>query len=183
MLPIPRGASARSNLLVAPGVYHMQKTCLNSSCNKAFNALPREINRGNGKFCSRICASKHNSQKRKSVPNLKCSNPICNNMLYRNESKIKACKSNLFFCCRKCKDISQRIGGLVSIQPSHYGIINTNYRDVAFRNYPHQCNECLYDKHIEILQVHHKDGNRNNNTLQNLQILCPNCHAIIHRVH
>ena len=27
------------------------------------------------------------------------------------------------------------------------------------------------------LQLHHKDGNRNNNSLDNLQILCPNCHS------
>ena len=27
------------------------------------------------------------------------------------------------------------------------------------------------------LQLHHKDGNRENNSLDNLQILCPNCHS------
>jgi predicted RNA-binding Zn-ribbon protein involved in translation (DUF1610 family) len=25
--------------------------------------------------------------------------------------------------------------------------------------------------------VHHVDGNRNNNDLSNLQLLCPNCHS------
>ena len=28
------------------------------------------------------------------------------------------------------------------------------------------------------LELHHKDGNHYNNNLENLQILCPNCHAI-----
>ena len=28
------------------------------------------------------------------------------------------------------------------------------------------------------LELHHKDGNHFNNTLDNLQILCPNCHSI-----
>lgn len=27
------------------------------------------------------------------------------------------------------------------------------------------------------LELHHLDGNRNNNTLNNYQLLCPNCHA------
>ena len=27
------------------------------------------------------------------------------------------------------------------------------------------------------LEVHHKDGDRNNNTLENFELLCPNCHA------
>ena len=28
------------------------------------------------------------------------------------------------------------------------------------------------------LELHHKDGNHYNNNLDNLQILCPNCHSI-----
>jgi hypothetical protein len=28
------------------------------------------------------------------------------------------------------------------------------------------------------LEIHHKDGDRLNNTINNLQILCPNCHAM-----
>jgi hypothetical protein len=28
------------------------------------------------------------------------------------------------------------------------------------------------------LELHHKDGDRHNNSLDNLQILCPNCHAL-----
>jgi hypothetical protein len=28
------------------------------------------------------------------------------------------------------------------------------------------------------LELHHKDGNRFNNKLENLQILCPNCHSL-----
>ena len=28
------------------------------------------------------------------------------------------------------------------------------------------------------LEVHHKDGDKTNNQLDNLQILCPNCHAL-----
>ena len=27
------------------------------------------------------------------------------------------------------------------------------------------------------LELHHKDGDRNNNTLDNYELLCPNCHA------
>ena len=28
------------------------------------------------------------------------------------------------------------------------------------------------------LEVHHCDGNKTNNVLSNLQVLCPNCHAL-----
>ena len=38
-----------------------------------------------------------------------------------------------------------------------------------------KCERCDYDK-AAILQVHHKDRNRNNNDLINLDLICPNCH-------
>ena len=28
------------------------------------------------------------------------------------------------------------------------------------------------------LELHHKDGNRHNNVLENYELLCPNCHAL-----
>lgn len=28
-----------------------------------------------------------------------------------------------------------------------------------------------------VFELHHIDGNRNNNSLDNLMILCPNCHS------
>ncbi len=43
------------------------------------------------------------------------------------------------------------------------------------------CERCKYDC-VEILHVHHKDRNRKNNNPQNLELLCPNCHAKEHRL-
>jgi 5-methylcytosine-specific restriction endonuclease McrA len=37
------------------------------------------------------------------------------------------------------------------------------------------CERCSYGKQ-EILQIHHKNRNRTDNSLENLEILCPNCH-------
>lgn len=45
----------------------------------------------------------------------------------------------------------------------------------------HKCEDCgLYKwKNEPIpLQVHHKDGDYMNSELDNLQLLCPNCHAL-----
>ena len=45
----------------------------------------------------------------------------------------------------------------------------------------HQCEKCglseWLNKNIP-LEVHHKDGDPLNNTLDNLELLCPNCHAL-----
>ena len=45
----------------------------------------------------------------------------------------------------------------------------------------HQCELCLLEEwqgRAIPLELHHKDGNHYNNDFNNLQILCPNCHAI-----
>lgn len=42
---------------------------------------------------------------------------------------------------------------------------------------PFYCECCKSTKN---LLVHHKDHNRNNNNIENLQILCTSCHAVVH---
>lgn len=37
------------------------------------------------------------------------------------------------------------------------------------------CERCGY-KEFRILQTHHKDRNRSNNDINNLELICPNCH-------
>lgn len=37
------------------------------------------------------------------------------------------------------------------------------------------CERCGYAMR-EILQIHHKDGNHHNNNVENLELICPNCH-------
>ena len=54
-------------------------------------------------------------------------------------------------------------------------------RDGIKKNECEICN-CLIWQNVELsLELHHIDGNHYNNDLQNLQILCPNCHSIQHK--
>ena len=46
----------------------------------------------------------------------------------------------------------------------------------ALAYYPNKCSVCNYNEDVSILEVHHIDENRKNNKLENLIILCPNCH-------
>jgi len=41
------------------------------------------------------------------------------------------------------------------------------------------CEKCGYDKY-EILQVHHKNRDVNDNRMENLELICPNCHCEEH---
>jgi 5-methylcytosine-specific restriction endonuclease McrA len=45
----------------------------------------------------------------------------------------------------------------------------------------HKCEKCGLSEWLNetiALEIHHKDGNALNNTLDNLELLCPNCHAL-----
>jgi hypothetical protein len=156
------------------------KTC--KFCKKSFNAPVREVKRGNGKFCSKRCCS--NSRRgiviNPRIPNVTCA--YCKKKFYKPESKIKKSKSGLVFCSRKHKDLGQRIeSGLTEIHPPHYGTAEiSDYRSIAFSSKEKVCELCGYNTIPQILQVHHIDENRKNNSIDNLQVLCPNCHHETH---
>jgi hypothetical protein len=52
-----------------------------------------------------------------------------------------------------------------------------NYRKLAFDRYDPLCAHCGFGVPA-VLEVAHLDGNRSNNELPNLAILCPNCHKM-----
>ena len=65
----------------------------------------------------------------------------------------------------------------------------SNYSRVAFlkkhllKEKGHKCEICLlteWQKTPIVLEIHHKDENKHNNNIENLQILCCNCHALTH---
>ena len=105
----------------------------------------------------------------------------CGKEFYISKSRLNKSKSGLHFCCREHKDLAQRIDSgnrFNSMRPAHYGT-SSEYRTLAFRSYPHKCKVCGWNEDERILEVHHIDGNRENNNIDNLCILCPTCHRKI----
>ncbi len=127
-------------------------------------------------YCSKHCSSRG---KAKSSP-ITISCAVCNKSFERYLSDLKNSKSGIYFCSRACKGKAQRIGTQIpEILPPHYGK-STAYRALAMRNKEKICERCGYQDIPEILEVHHRDQNRSNNELSNLEILCPTCHAEVH---
>lgn len=69
-----------------------------------------------------------------------------------------------------------------------------DHRNVAFRAWGEKCERCGYDSYLEyrkiqssfmeypsMLDVHHINKDRKNNTPENLAVLCSNCHALATR--
>jgi len=145
-------------------------------CNQEFNAPQKEINRGHGKFCSLSCSTRFYKNSTKPILNTVCD--YCGKKFYRNQSKKSISKSGLQFCCRKCKDQAQKIDSdFPAMHPDHYGNkCRNDYRSLALKYYPNECNRCGYNKILSVLVVHHKDRDRTNNGIDNFEILCRNCH-------
>lgn len=150
-------------------------------CNCEFLAKNSELKRGRAKYCSLKCVGA-SSQKRKKTKENNCICNFCKKEFYRAENKKKNSSSGFQFCKRECKDKAQRLeSGFNSIHPSHYSTGKyVKYRTKALSELINECNRCGYKENILALQVHHIDGNRKNNLLKNLEILCANCHVIEH---
>jgi len=56
-------------------------------------------------------------------------------------------------------------------------VTSVDYRQKAIEEYGERCNICESTRNI---RVHHIDGDRDNNELGNLLVVCTPCHADIH---
>lgn len=157
----------------------IKRNCIR--CDKEFETRMSEIKRGYGKFCGRTCSSRHRAANVvPKEPNCECAE--CGVRFHKPPSRLKNSRSGFFFCSKKCKDIAARVdGGKKPWHPAHYlSESKWNYRTVGIRIHGAKCNKCGYDKHPKILEVHHKDRDRTNNKVENLEVLCPNCHMEEH---
>lgn len=77
-------------------------------------------------------------------------------------------KNNLNrFCSRQCSGIA------VSLD------FHNNYALLVFLHHGLRCNRCDLREYLK-LTVHHRDHNKRNNRIENLEVLCYNCHSFHH---
>lgn len=97
------------------------------------------------------------------------------------------------FCSNQCgtdygavefgKRWEQESDGVLSDTIKKYGLITAQARRFIFIKYKYACSKCGWthdcgDGRLPPLHCNHKDGNSKNNNLENIELLCPNCHAI-----
>lgn len=54
-------------------------------------------------------------------------------------------------------------------------------KNIIIKQRGHRCENCFLSEWLETsitLELHHIDGNSDNNTSDNLKLLCPNCHSM-----
>jgi hypothetical protein len=141
-----------------PELYKRNPNTNCTACKKPIYKRPAEIKRGQV-FCSLIC---YGISQRKEIPCIVCGKLILSGL-------------NKKTCSRSCSNtnregIKYKIGSprdkVKSQQALKIKLLNARGT---------KCERCTYSK-PEILQVHHKNRDRSNNSLRNLELICPNCH-------
>lgn len=130
-----------------------------------------ELNHIERKFCSKSCSTIFNNSKRgyKLKEVKQCLN--C-----KKETKNK-------YCCNKCQGEYERKLIFEKIQNGDTTLYEKNYKNYLIHKYGEKCMKCGWSERHPItdkvpIQLEHKDGNSENNNLDNLELLCPNCHSL-----
>lgn len=101
---------------------------------------------------------------------------------------FKSRDNNRKFCSNECsakhrtkKYLEKWADGKVEINPNQK--LPKSVREFLFKKVNYKCEECGFEGYNKatnntILQIHHIDGNSGNNAIENLKVLCPNCHAM-----
>jgi predicted nucleic acid-binding Zn ribbon protein len=138
---------------------HPNSSCI--ICGKQVYRRKIELEKNNGRvFCSSKCYGK---ACRKEIACLICKKPILSG-------------ANKKTCSRTCAN-KHRIGIKYKLGAPRKDKVKS-YRALKLRLAKargQKCERCGYSKY-DILQIHHKDRDRSNNELDNLELICPNCH-------
>lgn len=156
------------------------KECLN--CNIIFTSLKSEER----KFCSSSCSTIYNNKLRekKETNIISCKNCSKDILLSKNINRV--------FCSKKCHrdyEYDERI--ILWKQNKLTGYKGKNksiapwLRKYLFNLRGAKCERCGWDVVHPIdgkplVEINHIDGNAENNSENNLEILCPNCHSMTH---
>lgn len=147
-------------------------------CSKEFRTFNSQIKKGGGKYCSRKCWE------------LSCRRRInreciwCGKSFTTHPCQVKNNHGKL--CSRKCRDkYNSKYNKLYYIPENHprwKGGGENYHRTIANKIYREfnilvLCDICGT---FEDMCIHHKDGNVENNNIDNLRALCRSCHTKLH---
>jgi len=147
-------------------------------CGKSFYKKPCQIKSRPVHYCSRDC---FNMEVRTRI---ECICTQCGKKIEKVPSQIKKSKSGNHFCSQSCANAHNN-----SLYRSGENHPNWNggygsYRERALKEYGSCCQnkKCsMGNVKEEMLDVHHIDGDRGNNAIDNLVVLCVWCHALLTR--
>jgi len=133
-------------------------------CGKQIYKRPIQISANKGKvYCGQVCYGVSCRKEKACV--------VCGKSILASLNKKT--------CSRACSN-TQRAGIVYGRERKNDKVKNYRYlKSILIEERGCFCERCKYSRG-EILVVHHKNRNRTDNTLENLELICPNCHAEEH---
>lgn len=104
----------------------------------------------------------------------------CGKEIHKAPAIIKRSKTGNVYCSRSCSNSKNNTLFKSGENHPNYTTGKGSYRNRKLKESEAKCEECGFDN-ILALEVHHKDGDRKNNHIDNLELLCCNCHTIKHK--
>lgn len=166
--------------------YRENVVCLN--CGNNIIALKSEQR----KFCSQSCAAIYNDVRHPKRKKLSTANTT-KRLRYKKTKTNKClfCGNPVYdkYCgtkCRKSYEHQVIFTKISNNEPLNVGNVATNnrwYKKYLIEKYGEKCMECGWGKenihsHTIPIELEHIDGNSENGKLNNLKLLCPNCHSL-----
>lgn len=130
------------------------------------------------KFCSVECQN-HKQHEKFIFECLSCNKRVAAPPSRRNQKKK--------FCSLECREAKRRTDKEKRQQSKALNTIargnnqGRTFRTHFFRVKEKKCQVCGYSEHDFCLDLHHIDGDCNNNTIENIAVLCVICHRNLHK--
>lgn len=144
------------------------RNCL--SCNKEYETTILDER----KFCNNSCSATYNNRLRgieNKTHDKKCI--VCDNSIKQQHT----------FCSNSCFIKNKQADIFNKIENGDVSLYEKQYKKYLISIHGNQCMECGWDKINKTtgkvpIQLEHIDGDSDNNKLDNLKLLCPNCHSL-----
>lgn len=128
----------------------------------------------NQRFCSNKCSITYYNKNKISL------NPETKNQCLQCGKVIASTNK---FCSNLCQGVHRMYETFEKIENGDISFGEQTYKKYLIHKYGEKCMECGWAEKNAItdkvpIQLEHIDGNSENNSLNNIKLLCPNCHSL-----
>lgn len=148
-------------------------------CRKCLKIIPYKKRKN--KYCNQSCSALFNNYLRSQI--YTCS--ICSKKYKKANKKQKVCSSScwLIVCKNNLKDEYAKFKTDPKFGTLANGNLKTHIRDKLINERGNKCEKCKWAEINPVtnkipLQINHINGKPYDHRIDNLEVLCPNCHSL-----
>lgn len=158
-----------------------------TKCTKEFSKQPNQVKKSKNHFCSRSCAATYNNKKypKRSINRDHPACLFCNKDLISINKHTKYCSNQCQFDHKHALYIERWLNGEETGNKGTQKlvVVSRHVKRWLRETRGNRCQKCRWCEINPVTQkvpveADHIDGNAQNTTPENLQLICPNCHSL-----